>query len=71
MMLLWRWVVMEIAPWVKNFGASDKSYELAAWLDGLGLKLIVEKVQKVDWRIVDRRIELYLEPVEGDLLNLS
>ena len=34
--------------WVKNFGASDKRYELAAWLDGLGLKLIVEKVQKVD-----------------------
>ena len=30
--------------WVKDFGASDKSqavYELAAWLDSLGLKLTV------------------------------
>ena len=30
--------------WVKDFGASDKSqavYELAAWLDSLGLKLSV------------------------------
>ena len=30
--------------WVKNFGANDKSqsfYELAEWLDGLGLKLTV------------------------------
>jgi hypothetical protein len=37
--------------WVKDFGASDKSqavYELAAWLDSLGLKLTVENVQKVD-----------------------
>ena len=37
--------------WVKDFGASDKSqavYELAAWLDSLGLRLTVEKVQKVD-----------------------
>jgi hypothetical protein len=31
--------------WVKDFGASDKSqavYELAAWLDSLGLKLTVD-----------------------------
>jgi EAL domain-containing protein (putative c-di-GMP-specific phosphodiesterase class I) len=37
--------------WVKDFGASDKSqavYELAAWLDSLGLKLTVENVEKVD-----------------------
>lgn len=37
--------------WVKDFGTSDKSqavYELAAWLDSLGLKLTVENVQKVD-----------------------
>ncbi len=37
--------------WVKDFGASDKSqavYELAAWLDSLGLKLTVENVQRVD-----------------------
>ena len=37
--------------WVKDFGTSDKSqavYELAAWLDNLGLKLTVENVQKVD-----------------------
>jgi len=30
--------------WVKDFSASDKSqavYELAAWLDSLGLKLTV------------------------------
>lgn len=30
--------------WIKDFGASDKSqavYELAAWLDSLGLKLTV------------------------------
>jgi len=30
--------------WVKNFGAKDKSqsvYELATWLDSLGLKLTV------------------------------
>ena len=30
--------------WVKDFGASDKSqavYELAAWLDSLGLQLTV------------------------------
>ena len=30
--------------WVKDFGASDKSqavYELAAWLDSLGLRLTV------------------------------
>jgi len=30
--------------WVRDFGASDKSqavYELAAWLDSLGLKLTV------------------------------
>ncbi|MBD2152533.1 hypothetical protein H6F44_20775 [Pseudanabaena sp. FACHB-1277] len=30
--------------WVKDFGVSDKSqavYELAAWLDSLGLKLTV------------------------------
>jgi hypothetical protein len=36
---------------VKDFSASDKSqavYELAAWLDSLGLKLTVEKIQKVD-----------------------
>ena len=34
-----------IAPWVKDFGASDKSqtvYELAVWLDSLGLKLTVD-----------------------------
>ncbi len=37
--------------WVKDFGASDKSqavYELAEWLDSLGLKLTVENAQKVD-----------------------
>jgi len=31
--------------WVKDFGASDKSqavYELATWLDSLGLKLTVD-----------------------------
>jgi hypothetical protein len=31
--------------WVKDFGASDKSqavYELAAWLDSLGLRLTVD-----------------------------
>jgi hypothetical protein len=31
--------------WVKDFGASDKSqavYELAAWLDSLGLRLTVK-----------------------------
>jgi len=34
--------------WVKDFGASDKSYavyELAAWLDSLGLKLTVSVKQ--------------------------
>lgn len=34
--------------WVKDFGASDKSqavYELAAWLDGFGLKLSVSVKQ--------------------------
>ena len=34
--------------WVKDFGASDKSqavYELAAWLDGLGLKLTAHVTQ--------------------------
>jgi hypothetical protein len=43
-MLRSRWVVNAIAPWVKDFGASDKSqavYELAAWLDSLGLRLTV------------------------------
>jgi hypothetical protein len=36
---------------VKDFGTSDQSqavYELAAWLDSLGLKLAVENVQKMD-----------------------
>ncbi len=36
--------------WVKDFGASDKSqavYELAAWLDKLGLKLTVS-VRQLD-----------------------
>jgi hypothetical protein len=36
--------------WVKDFGASDKSqavYELAAWLDRLGLKLTVS-VRQLD-----------------------
>jgi len=34
--------------WVKDFGASDKSqamYELAAWLDSLGLKLTISVQQ--------------------------
>ena len=34
--------------WVKDFGASDQSqavYELAAWLDSLGLKLTVSVKQ--------------------------
>ena len=34
--------------WVKGFGASDKSqtvYELAAWLDNLGLKLSISVKQ--------------------------
>jgi hypothetical protein len=34
--------------WVKDFGASDKSqavYEVAAWLDSLGLKLTVSVKQ--------------------------
>jgi hypothetical protein len=34
--------------WVKDFGASNKSqavYELAAWLDSLGLKLSVNVKQ--------------------------
>lgn len=37
-------MVKAIAPWVKDFGVSDKSravYELAAWLDSLGLQLTV------------------------------
>jgi hypothetical protein len=41
---------MAIAPWVKDFGASDKSqavYEVAAWLDSLGLKLTVS-VRQLD-----------------------
>ncbi|ELS33717.1 MULTISPECIES: hypothetical protein [Pseudanabaena] len=36
--------------WVKDFGASDKSqvvYELATWLDSLGLKLTVS-VKKLE-----------------------
>jgi hypothetical protein len=35
--------MMAIAPWVKDFGVNDKSqtvYELATWLDSLGLVTI-------------------------------
>jgi hypothetical protein len=37
-------VIAFVCRWVKDFGASDKSqavYELAAWLDSLGLRLTV------------------------------
>jgi hypothetical protein len=58
--------------WVKDFGASGKSqavYELAAWLDSLGLKLTVD-VQYSEKFITDFR-EAQQDIENGDVVPLS
>jgi hypothetical protein len=58
--------------WVKDFGASDKSqavYELAAWLDSLGLKLTVD-VQYSEKFMADFR-EAQQDIENGDVVPLS
>jgi hypothetical protein len=58
--------------WVKDFGASDKSqavYELAAWLDRLGLKLTVA-VQYSEKFMADFR-EAQQDIENGDVVSLS
>jgi len=58
--------------WVKDFGASDKSkavYELAAWLDSLGLKLTID-VQYSEKFMADFR-EAQQDIANGDVVPLS
>ncbi len=58
--------------WVKDFGASDKSqavYELAAWLDSLGLRLTVD-VQYSEKFMADFR-EAQQDIENGDVVPLS
>jgi hypothetical protein len=58
--------------WVKDFGASDKSqavYELAAWLDSLGLRLTVD-VQYSEQFMADFR-EAQQDIENGDVVPLS
>ncbi len=58
--------------WVKDFGASGKSqavYELAAWLDSLGLRLTVD-VQYSEQFMADFR-EAQQDIENGDVLPLS
>jgi hypothetical protein len=55
--------------WVKDFGASDKSqvvYELAAWLDSLGLRLAVD-VQYSEKFMADFR-EAQQDIANGDVV---
>jgi hypothetical protein len=58
--------------WVKDFGASDKSqavYELAAWLDSLGLKLTVD-VQYSEKFMADFR-EAQQDIENGDVVSFE
>ena len=58
--------------WVKDFGASDKSqavYELAAWLDSLGLRLTVD-VQYSEKFMADFQ-EAQQDIENGDVVPLS
>jgi len=58
--------------WVKNFGASDKSqavYELAAWLDSLGLKLTVDVQCSEQFMANFREAQQDIE--NGDVVPLS
>jgi hypothetical protein len=58
--------------WVKDFGASNKSqvvYELAAWLDSLGLRLTVD-VQYSEQFMADFR-EAQQDIENGDVVPLS
>lgn len=58
--------------WVKDFGASDKSqsvYELAAWLDSLGLRLTVD-VQYSEQFMADFR-EAQQDIENGDVVSFE
>ena len=58
--------------WVKDFGASDKSqavYELAAWLDSLGLRLTVEERYSEEF-LADIR-EAQQEVESGDVVSFE
>ena len=58
--------------WVKGFGASDKSqavYELAAWLDSLGLRLTVEERYSEEFLADIREAQQEIE--SGDVVSFE